>query len=100
MTNLKMKSVIHCTSADKIPKGRHWAIIRTASGTEPAYDRNTPASSFNYVLYDAYLDMAEWTDAVTELTTAKRTGYTSDSFQAMEVNPAVISTKVEVTINT
>jgi hypothetical protein len=89
------------TQFNDIPTGPHFAILGQTSVYIPGDERSRthpghgyPASTEYYITYRAFTDRAEWECEIEHL--AAR----GDSFRAIVVTPAKVTTSTSVTVNT
>lgn len=87
------------TNKARMPKGPHWAIVTYGSvyheGDQRSIDNpghGYPAYSEEIVNYQAFENEDDWKEQIRDYTIRKET------FSAMHVNPAKITTEVNVEI--
>ena len=88
------------TNKRNMPKNEHWAIVTYSSVHHAGDERSRtnpghgyPAYNEEIVKYQAYDNMVDWKEAIYELKMR------NDSFQAMKVIPAKITTNIEVLVD-
>jgi hypothetical protein len=95
----KPETVIHVNKAEHIPTVEHWAIIRNTSVFIPdegvwAPGHGYPAHTDNYITYVAYLDRAEFEEAVA----SSARNRLRETFRVMHVMPLKVETTVTVAV--
>lgn len=82
-----------------IPRGPHWAIIRTTSVTIPGDERSrtTPGHGYpehteTYISYEAFTSQEEWEGKIETLSLSRY----AQPFRAIKVEPAEITVSVKV----
>ncbi len=88
------------TNRDRMPKTQHWAVITYGSVHHAGDERSRtnpghgyPAYSEEIVKYQAFSSEDEWKECIRDYTIRKET------FTAMKVYPAQISTEVNVFVD-
>ena len=89
-------NAIFVSTKDQMPKVEHWAIFKFSTIHIPGDERSRtnpghgyPASNEPIVKYEAYLNKADWEEAVKALAGK---AFPSEQFVAARVNPAEIRT--------
>jgi hypothetical protein len=103
MSNIN-KTKIYCHTKDDVPKTRHYAIITFSTYTIPGDERSRtnpghgyPESTNSKADYVAYTVRSEWEAEVIRLQSKV---FGRDDYVAMEVNPAIIKTTIDVKVET
>ena len=95
----------YCHTKDDVPKVKHYAILTFGSYTVPGDERSRTNPGHGYpehiehtASYVAYNHRAEWEAEIQRLTTRNMTSYSKDDFVALLVDPASVTTQVNVKV--
>ncbi len=90
------KKVIYCSKISDIPKEDHFAIIIEDSVYEhDPYDERGGGYNSPCLKYQAFLDKADWEEAIRELTISS---YSKKNFKAVFVQGFSVDIKISVSV--